>query len=124
MAIQLMPIRPFKPTSIVCLIGVQFGKCLLTLKNVWHFTWDQTIQCVHAILDRNMLEYVQRYATRIPYGRTRPPYEAHLRMSKLTTFEYRRHKGDPIFCFRVLHNQFTVELSHFSFSVSIFLKYR
>ncbi|KAJ3661022.1 hypothetical protein Zmor_005444 [Zophobas morio] len=74
--------------------------------------YGDSVWSVEYVRDRNMLESVQRYATRIPYGRTHPPYEARLRISKLTTSEDRRHRADLIFCFRVLHNQFTVELSH------------
>ncbi|KAJ3651470.1 hypothetical protein Zmor_017508 [Zophobas morio] len=56
------------------------------------------------IRDTNQLEAVQRRATRLPFGRTRPSYEERLEMYGLDTIANRRSRGDQIFTFKVLHN--------------------
>lgn len=66
---------------------------------------------VDLVRDNEMLERVQRYATRLSYGRRRPPYEQRLEQGKLSLFEKRRLRGDLIITYRVLHGLFGVDLS-------------
>lgn len=62
--------------------------------------------------DRQLLESVQRRATRIPFGIHRPSYQERLEMSGLTTFLDRRLRGDLIVCYRAIHGLFGVDLGH------------
>ncbi|XP_044764392.1 uncharacterized protein LOC123320960 [Coccinella septempunctata] len=61
--------------------------------------------------DSALLESVQRRATRIPYGISRPSYGERLSIMKLSTFDERRQRGDLIITYRALHNFFGVDLS-------------
>lgn len=61
--------------------------------------------------DKNLLESVQRRATRMPYGVIRPTYEERLDLMGLPTFEARRLRGDLIISYRALHHLFDVDLS-------------
>jgi hypothetical protein len=63
------------------------------------------------IRDRNMLESVQRSATRLSYGAVRPSYEERLEQSGLSTFEDRRLRGDLIVTFRAIRGFFNFDLS-------------
>ena len=59
------------------------------------------------ILQRDLLllESVQRRATRVPFGRTRPQYSERLSLMNLTSLTQRRLRGDLIVTFQALTNQ-------------------
>ena len=54
------------------------------------------------VRDKNLLENVQRRATRIGLGVNRPSYPERLLSANLPTFEKRRFRGDLIMTFRIL----------------------
>lgn len=56
--------------------------------------------------DAALLESVQRWVTRFPYGPIRPSYEERLQLFSLPNFEDRRTRGDIIFTFKALRNHF------------------
>lgn len=66
---------------------------------------------VNLVRDRNLLESVQRRATRLSFGVTRPSYEQRLLDAKLTSIEERRLRGDLIITYRALNNLFSCDLS-------------
>lgn len=70
---------------------------------VWH-PWLQR--------DAQMLEFLQRRVTRLPYGVQRPSYQDRLSIMCLDTFADRKHRGDMIVTFRALNGFFGSDLSH------------
>ncbi|XP_044745658.1 uncharacterized protein LOC123307424 [Coccinella septempunctata] len=69
---------------------------------VWHPIFVQ---------DADLLEQVQRRATRIPFGIIRPDYQTRLAMMGLETFSSRRMRGDMLTTFRALKGFFGVDMS-------------
>lgn len=65
----------------------------------------------HLSRDANLLESVQRRATRSSFGVVRPSYEERLVMSGLTRFGDRKLRGDLIITYRALHDLFSSDLS-------------
>lgn len=63
--------------------------------------------------DMELLERLQRRATRLPYGldRNRPSYSERLNIMGITEFQRRRSRGDLIVTFRALNGFFGVDLS-------------
>ncbi|XP_045479820.1 uncharacterized protein LOC123684570 [Harmonia axyridis] len=62
--------------------------------------------------DLSLLEGLQRRATRLPYGISRPSYSERLSIMNLPTFMDRRTRGDLITIFRALNDLFGVSLSN------------
>ncbi|XP_044766291.1 uncharacterized protein LOC123322409 [Coccinella septempunctata] len=62
--------------------------------------------------DGDLLESVQRFATRLPYGYLRPDYPTRLKIFSLPIVEDRRLRGDLIVTYRALRGHFGVDLSH------------
>lgn len=56
--------------------------------------------------DAALLESIQRWNTRIPYGWLRPCYEERLQLFGLTTFAERRGRGDIIVTYRAINGHF------------------
>ncbi|KAJ3663463.1 hypothetical protein Zmor_007722 [Zophobas morio] len=76
------------------------NRCLKVLRPVLEFAnyiWSPILQ-----RDIELLESVQRRATRIPFGRIRPQYADRLVMMGLPTLSNRRKRGDLILTFRAL----------------------
>lgn len=63
--------------------------------------------------DINLLERVQRRASRIPPGLSLLRYEDRLKILKLPTLYSRRQRGDLIVTFRALNNFFGADLNFF-----------
>ena len=57
----------------------------------------------HLVRDAEALERVQRWATRIPYGQSRPTYPDRLRQLGIQSFAERRLRGDLIVTYRATH---------------------
>lgn len=70
------------------------------------------VWCPSLRSDQLLLESVQRWNTRIPFGRIRPDYHDRLRLMNLQTFEDRRNRGDLIVTYRALNGFFGVNLDH------------
>ena len=76
-----------------------------------HLEYAGAVWCPDLVSDRNKLENLQRYATRIPFGRVRPSYEERLEMANLSLFSERRLRGDLISTYRILNNLNSANLS-------------
>lgn len=63
------------------------------------------------VRDAHLLEGVQRRATRLPFGISRPSYVERLSRSGLDTFCNRKLRGDLIITYRILHGLFSCDLS-------------
>ena len=64
------------------------------------------------VRDQNLIESVQRAATRLPYGFVRPSYEERLRIFNIPSEMNRLKRGDLITTYRVLHDTFSVDLKY------------
>lgn len=64
------------------------------------------------VRDQNLIEGVQRAATRLPYGFVRPSYDERLRIFNLPPEVNRLKRGDLITTYRVLHDTYSVDLKH------------
>lgn len=62
--------------------------------------------------DVDLLENIQRKATRLTLGVNRPAYEERLRHCSLTQVYDRKLRGDLIITYRAIHGLFGVDLSH------------
>lgn len=62
------------------------------------------VWCPGLSRDVEALERVQRWATRIPFGRVRPSYNERLDRLRLQSFAERRLRGDLIVTYRATHN--------------------
>uniref|UniRef100_A0A8D9ENY2 Uncharacterized protein n=1 Tax=Cacopsylla melanoneura TaxID=428564 RepID=A0A8D9ENY2_9HEMI len=58
------------------------------------------------VKDINMLERIQRTATKIPKQLKNKPYEERLTILELTTHQQRRHRGDLIETFKIATNKY------------------
>ena len=63
--------------------------------------------------DIDLLERVQRRATKIPSCLRNLPYEERLRILKLPTLVDRRARGDLIECYKILHGHYTCDIDIF-----------
>ena len=70
------------------------------------------VWCPILVRDMQLLESVQRRATRMPFGPVRPAYEERLRIFHLTSFQERRLRGDLIIVYRIIHNLLGVDLNN------------
>lgn len=70
------------------------------------------VWCPSLVGDQHLLESVQRWNTRLPFGLIRPDYPTRLKMMDLQSFKDRRNRGDLIVTYRALHGFFGVELDH------------
>lgn len=78
-----------------------------------HLEFAGPVWCAELVRDANLLESVQRAATRLAYPyRNRPPYEERLRIFDLMPFRLRRMRGDLIIAFRALNHFFPLDMSH------------
>lgn len=68
------------------------------------------VWCPNPKGDVKLLKSIQRWSTRIPYGHRRPTYADSLMIMKLPRFTDRRHRGNSIFTFRILHRRLRVDL--------------
>jgi len=59
--------------------------------------------------DINRVEAVQRCATKIVPSLSAIPYVERLKYLKLPSLQHRRKRGDMIFVFQLLHNQFDLD---------------
>lgn len=69
--------------------------------------WFPTLQ-----RDIDLLEGIQRKATRLTLGISRPSYEVRKQVCGLTSFMDRKLRGDLITTYRALHGLFGVDLEH------------
>lgn len=68
----------------------------------------------HPVLQRDseLLENVQRRATRLTLGVSRPSYEERLQVCKLSSYLERKLRGDLIFTYRALHGLLGVDMAY------------
>lgn len=87
--------------SFVRLSYPQFNEIYkLYVRPVIEYAGD--VWCPDLTKDQNLLENVQRRATRVTFGRYRPSYEERLAMVNLISFKQRRLRGDLIKTFKVV----------------------
>lgn len=107
-----------KANKQLYLIRKAFPKCSLqTLMQLFTTYVRPTLE--HAgpawfpifVKDSELLESVQRRATRLPFGVFCPSYEVRLAMIDLPSFKKRRLRGDLIVSFRALHALFGTDMS-------------
>ena len=98
-----------KANSLVFLLSKVFAKSHFSVVSKFYRTYIRPIlefaNSVWAPIfqkDVLLLESVQRKASRIPFGRTRPKYKDRLSMMQLPTLSDRRKRGDLIVTFQAL----------------------
>ena len=73
--------------------------------------------------DIDLLERVQRRATKIPTSLRLLPYEERLRALQLPKLVDRRARGDLIECYKILHGHYSCDLSHmFTYNTNFHLR--
>ncbi|KAJ3645915.1 hypothetical protein Zmor_023534 [Zophobas morio] len=100
-----------KANKILYLLGKTFAKADVNTVTKLYKTYVRPIleyaNCVWVPTlqrDINLLESVQRRATRIPYGQVRPSYPDRLNLMKLPSLADRRVRGDMLTTFQAFTN--------------------
>lgn len=80
------------------------------------------VWCPYFKKDIDMLERVQRRATKVPPALRRLPYEDRLKALHLTTLEVRRTRGYLIETYKVLHDHYTCDINFFTRNTNTHLR--
>jgi ribonuclease P/MRP protein subunit RPP40 len=78
-----------------------------------HLEYCMQVWCPYLRKDIDMIEGVQRKATRMILGYSEKSYEERLKLCKLLTLEQRRHRGDMIEVFKLLNGFDDVKFNNF-----------
>jgi ribonuclease P/MRP protein subunit RPP40 len=78
-----------------------------------HLEYCMQVWCPYLRKDIDMIEGVQRKATRMILGYSEKSYEDRLKLCKLLTLEQRRHRGDMIEVFKLLNGFDDVKYNNF-----------
>lgn len=106
-----------KAKRILYLLRRSFSRCDPTTCRILYTTYVRPILeyagpvwAPSLVRDVELLESVQRRATRIPYGVLRPSYTDRLSIMNLPLFSERRIRGDLIITYRALNGLFSADL--------------